>query len=79
MSARMGEGGRAHATVSVNALGALDLIQVAATGLAPGKTYTLWLTERRTAPSGRNRTAPSGRKQALTMFTANAAGAQVSQ
>ncbi|MEV7955411.1 hypothetical protein ACIOHC_36730 [Streptomyces sp. NPDC088252] len=71
MSARMGEGGRAHATVSVNALGALDLIQVAATGLVPGKTYTLWLTERRTAPSGR--------KQALTMFTANAAGAQVSQ
>jgi YVTN family beta-propeller protein len=60
-----------HATVSVNALGALDLLQVAATGLKPGKNYTLWLTERRTAPFGH--------KQALTMFTANAAGAQVSQ
>ncbi|WP_405681651.1 DUF305 domain-containing protein [Streptomyces sp. NBC_01238] len=71
LSAPKGEGGRAHATVSVNALGALDLLQAAATGLAPGKTYTLWLTE--------HRTAPFGHKQALTMFTANAAGAQVSQ
>ncbi|MGV9245581.1 hypothetical protein [Streptomyces sp. NPDC003710] len=31
----------------------------------------LWLAEQRTAPFGR--------KQALTMFTANAAGAQISQ
>ncbi|MGW4784584.1 DUF305 domain-containing protein [Streptomyces sp. NPDC004230] len=64
-------GEHAHATVSVNALGALDLLQVAATGLKPGKNYTLWLTERRTAPYGR--------KQALTMVTANAAGAQIGQ
>jgi len=71
LSAPKGEGRRAHATVSVNALGALDLLQIAATGLAPGKTYTLWLTE--------YRTAPFGHKQALTMFTTNAAGAQVSQ
>ncbi|MFE4171903.1 DUF305 domain-containing protein [Streptomyces sp. NPDC056909] len=71
LSAPKGSGGRGHATVSVNALGALDLLQVAATGLEPGKNYTLWLTE--------NRTAPFGRKEALTMFTTNAAGAQVSQ
>ncbi|MEU7965626.1 hypothetical protein AB0D09_19440 [Streptomyces sp. NPDC049097] len=55
----------------MNALGALDLLQVAATGLKPGKNYTLWLTEKRAAPFGR--------KQALTMFTANAAGAQIGQ
>ncbi|MFD7894729.1 DUF305 domain-containing protein [Streptomyces sp. NPDC059743] len=71
LSAPKGSGGRGHATVSVNALGALDLLQVAATGLEPGKNYTLWLTK--------NRTAPFGRKEALTMFTTNAAGAQVSQ
>lgn len=64
-------GGGAHATVSVNALGALDLLQVAASGLKPGKNYMLWLTE--------HRTAPFGRKQALAMFTTNSAGAQISQ
>ncbi|WP_164836260.1 DUF305 domain-containing protein [Actinacidiphila soli] len=71
LSAPEGSRRRAHATVSVNALGALDLLQVAATGLDPGKNYTLWLTE--------NRTAPFGHKAALTMFTANASGAQVGQ
>jgi YVTN family beta-propeller protein len=71
LSAPKGSAERAHATVAVNALGALDLLQVAATGLKPGKKYTLWLTEKFTAPFGR--------KQALTMFTTNAAGAQVSQ
>ncbi|MFJ9034242.1 DUF305 domain-containing protein [Streptomyces sp. NPDC102274] len=71
LSPPKGERGHAHATVSVNALGALDLLQVAATGLQPGKNYMLWLTE--------HRTAPFGRKQALTMFTANASGAQVGQ
>ncbi|MEV6027382.1 DUF305 domain-containing protein [Streptomyces sp. NPDC052036] len=71
LSAPKGENGHAHATVSVNALGALDLLQVAATGLKPGEKYLLLLTE--------HRTAPFGREQALTMFTANAAGAQVSQ
>ncbi|MFE2600240.1 DUF305 domain-containing protein [Streptomyces sp. NPDC059396] len=71
LNAPKGSGGRGHATVSVNALGALDLLQVAATGLEPGKDYTLRLTE--------NRTAPFGRTEALTTFTTNAAGAQVSQ
>ncbi|QXE38289.1 DUF305 domain-containing protein [Streptomyces sp. GMY02] len=71
LNAPEGSGGRGHATVSVNALGALDLLQVAATGLEPGKDYTLRLTE--------NRTAPFGRTEALTTFTTNAAGAQVSQ
>jgi YVTN family beta-propeller protein len=61
----------AHATVSVNALGPLDLLQVAASGLKPGQTYTLWLVT--------SRTAPFGRKQALVTFKANPAGAQVAQ
>ena len=31
----------AHATVSVNSLGALDLLQMAVSGLKPGQSYTL--------------------------------------
>jgi YVTN family beta-propeller protein len=61
----------ARATVSVNALGPLDLLQVAASGLKPGQTYTLWLVT--------SRTAPFGQKQALVTFKANPAGAQVAQ
>src|SRR5580765_4344338 len=32
----------AHATVSVNTLGPLDLLQVAVSGLKPGQKFTLW-------------------------------------
>jgi YVTN family beta-propeller protein len=71
MAAPPGSGSRARATVSVNTLGPLDLLQAAVTGLRPGRRYTLWLTERRTAPYGR--------MQALAVFRANAAGAQIPQ
>lgn len=62
---------KASATVSVNSLGALDLLQIAAVGLEPGGSYTLWLV-----PS---RTPPFDSKQALSTFKANASGAQVAQ
>jgi YVTN family beta-propeller protein len=61
----------AHATVSVNNLGALDLLQAAVSGLKPGQKYTLWLVE--------SRTPPFGQKEALVTFQANLAGAQVAQ
>jgi YVTN family beta-propeller protein len=66
-----GNASSAHATVSVNNLGALDLLQAAVSGLKPGQKYTLWLVE--------SRTAPFGRKEALVTFQANLAGAQVTQ
>jgi YVTN family beta-propeller protein len=66
-----GNGGSAHATVSVNDLGSLDLLQAAFSGLKPGQKYTLWLVE--------SRTAPVGHKQALVTFQANLAGAQIVQ
>jgi len=66
-----GSGRSAHATVSVNDLGALDLLQVAVSGLKPGQKYTLWLVE--------SRTAPFGHKEALVSFQANPSGAQIVQ
>ncbi|MDB6123091.1 MAG: hypothetical protein JWQ71_2084 [Pedosphaera sp.] len=64
-------GGLAHATVSVNVLGPLDLLQAAVSGLKPKQKYTLWLVE--------SRTAPFGQKEALVTFETNVAGAQVAQ
>jgi YVTN family beta-propeller protein len=66
-----GSAGAGRATVSVNALGPLDLLQIAASGLKPGQTYTLWLAT--------SRTAPFGQKQSLVTFKANVAGAQIAQ
>jgi YVTN family beta-propeller protein len=66
-----GSGSSARATVSVNNLGPLDLLQAAVSGLKPGQKYTLWLVE--------SRTAPFGQKEALVTFQANLAGAQVAQ
>jgi YVTN family beta-propeller protein len=71
LTAPGGGGIPAHATVSVNAVGPLDVLQIAAAGLKPGQLYTLWLVT--------SRTAPFGRKQALVTFKANPAGAQVAQ
>ncbi len=68
---RAPDGGMARATVSVNAIGPLDLLQVAASGLRAGETYTLWLAE--------SRAAPFGRKEALVTFKANVSGAQIAQ
>ena len=64
-------GSSAHATVSVNNLGSLDLLQAAFSGLKPGQKYTLWLVD--------SRTASFGRKEALVTFQSNLAGAQVAQ
>jgi YVTN family beta-propeller protein len=61
----------AHATVSVNSLGPLDLLQMAVSGLKPGQTYRLWLVTAQTPPHGQ--------KQELAMFKTNLAGAQVVQ
>lgn len=64
-------GSPARATVSVNAIGTLDLLQAAVSGLKPGHTYTLWLVT--------SRTEPFGTKEALVTFKTNLAGAQVTQ
>lgn len=64
-------GSAARATVSVNSLGTLDLLQLGVSGLAPGRSYTLWLSA--------SRTPPFGPKEALVTFKTNLAGAQVAQ
>src|SRR5262249_16029834 len=61
----------AHGTVSVNALGALDFLQAAISGLKPRQKCTLWLVD--------SRLAPFGRKEALVNFQANVSGAQIAQ
>ena len=61
----------AHATVSVNSLGPLDLLQMAVSGLKAGQMYRLWLVT--------TRTPPYGEKQELAVFKTNLAGAQVVQ
>jgi YVTN family beta-propeller protein len=66
-----GSDSRAHATVSVNSLGPLDLLQMAVSGLKPGQMYRLWLMT--------GRTPPYGGKKELAMFKTNLAGAQVVQ
>jgi len=66
-----GAEGRGHATVSVNAIGPLDLLEAAVSGLRPAHTYTLWLIT--------SRTAPFGQREALVTFKTNVAGAQVTQ
>lgn len=66
-----GNNNPAHATVSVNNLASLDLLQAALSGLKPGQNYTLWLVE--------SRTAPFGRKEVLVNFKANPSGAQIAQ
>ena len=71
LAAPENSGSAAHATVSVNSLGPLDLLQMAVSGLKPGKMYRLWLVTARTSPFGD--------KQDLAVFKANLAGAQVVQ
>jgi YVTN family beta-propeller protein len=43
----------AHASVAVNSLGLLDLVQIAAAGLAPSTQYQVYLAESDHAPFGR--------------------------
>ncbi len=66
-----GSGNRPHATVSVNSLGPLDLLQMAVSGLKPGQMYRLWVVT--------GRTSPYGQKEQLAMFKTNLSGAQVVQ
>ena len=44
---------RAQASVAVNSLGLLDLVQIAAEGLAPSSQYQVYLAESNKAPFGR--------------------------
>jgi YVTN family beta-propeller protein len=69
LTAPEGSGSSGHATVSVNALGALDLLQIAVSGLQPGQEYQVWLVA--------SPTAPYGEKQPLAKFTTNVSGAQI--
>ena len=71
LTAPEGSGSSARATVSVNSLGALDLLQVAVSGLKPAQIYRVWLVT--------ERTSPFGQKQELASFKTNFAGAQVVQ
>jgi hypothetical protein len=70
-AANVGGQSAARGSVSVNAIGPLDLLQAAVSGLKPGQSYTLWLAD--------SRTAPFGQKQALATFKTNLAGAQIVQ
>ena len=56
----------AHASVSINSLGLIDNLQIAATGLEPGKKYRLVLVG-------------DGETQALVVFTAGIGGAAIAQ
>ena len=71
MIAPEGKGSSAHATVSVNNLGQLDLLQVAVSGLKPRQKYTFWLVD--------SRTSPVKQKEALVTFQTNPVGAQIAQ
>ncbi|WP_344873029.1 DUF305 domain-containing protein [Nonomuraea antimicrobica] len=71
LTAAPGTGGRGRATVSVNAMGPLDTLEIAASGLRPGGAYTLWLVS--------SRTPPFAERQELATFRANASGAQIAQ
>lgn len=66
-----GVSGPARASVAVNSLGLMDLLEIAASGLVPGKEYQL-------APVD-SPTAPYGSRVPLANFKANASGAQVAQ
>lgn len=59
-----------RATVAVNSLGVIDLLQIAAAGLEPGREYELFLVDSPAQPASRI---------ALVKFTANPSGAAVAQ
>jgi YVTN family beta-propeller protein len=61
----------AQASAAVNSLGLLDLVQVAARGLAPGAQYRLYLTQ--------SNQFPYGNLESLAVFKANPDGAGIVQ
>ena len=62
---------RAHASVVVNSLGAVDQLQIAAYGLEPGREYEYSLTK--------SLVAPFQPRQLLGKFKANAGGSAIAQ
>src|SRR2546422_1769559 len=66
-----GAGTNARATVAVNSLGVIDLLQIAVAGLEPGQEYQLFLVD--------SLTKPDASRIALAKFTANPSGATVAQ
>src|SRR5262245_27599432 len=66
-----GTGSTARATVAVNSLGVIDLLQIAVAGLQPGQEYQLFLVD--------SLTKPDASRIGLTKFTANPSGAAVAQ
>jgi YVTN family beta-propeller protein len=66
-----GAGTGGGATVAVNSLGLIDLLQIAVAGLQPGQEYELFLVD--------SLTKFDASRIALTKFTANPSGAAVAQ
>lgn len=66
-----GTGSNARATVAVNSLGVIDLLQIAVAGLQPGQEYQLFLVD--------SATKPDATRVGLTKFTANPSGAATAQ
>jgi YVTN family beta-propeller protein len=66
-----GAGSNARATVAVNSLGVIDLLQIAVAGLKPDQEYQLFLVD--------SLTRPDATKVGLTKFTANPSGAAIAQ
>jgi hypothetical protein len=63
---------KANASVAVNSLGLLDLIQIAAVGLAPSSQYQVYLADLEHAP-------PFGRLEPLAILRTNPDGAGIVQ
>ena len=61
----------AHASAAVNSLGLLDLVEVAAAGLAPKSQYQVYLAD--------SDKAPYGKMEALAVLKTNADGAGIAQ
>lgn len=64
-------GSAARASVVINRLGQVDHLQIAASGLTPGKNYQLYLVE--------SLSPPYGDKTPLTAFKANPSGSAIAQ
>jgi hypothetical protein len=66
-----GAGKKARATVAVNSLGVIDLLEIAAAGLQPGQEYELSLVD--------SLVKPDASRAGLAKFTANPSGAAIAQ
>jgi YVTN family beta-propeller protein len=66
-----GASSNGRATVAINSLGVIDLLEIAVAGLQPGQEYQLFLVD--------SMTKPDASRIALAKFTANPSGAAVAQ